>query len=705
MTGNLSLDWATLAISIFNTILLLWLGLTVLLNAERRSTGVWVAGGGLLMSSLFFLSHTAILGSGPLQPGAGMDTWWRAGWIPVVSMPFAWYVVMLWYSGYWEQPNNALQQRHQVPLVLATLLATSAVGLVFLFNTVPSYNQAIRLDLGGVLSLGGVPVLMFIYPIYLVICIGFSLDALLQPGQSIRLMGQLARRRARPWLITATATLLMVSTIVGVSILWALYNANRLIIMSELAMTLSIFDLVIDMFIAITILSVGQAVVAYEVFTGKTLPRRGLQRYWQLAMLLSLSFAVIISGAVLLGLQPIYILLLSIVLVTGVYALMGWRSFADQERYLKTLQPFITSPHLYEQLLLQKAQRADFEISRAFQTLCEDILGVRQAVLIPFGWFGPLAGEPLAYPNRAMIEGMDGQLVEIQRKLSAEAGFSPMLLPDMNAFGQNCVALSLWSERGQIGGLVLGEKKNGSLFSQEEIEIARTMGERLIDNQASQELAKRLVSLERQHLTETRVIDQRTRRRIHDEILPRLQSAMIMLSSKAGLPDEVTQEMGEIHRELTEVLHELPTIQEPELTRLGLVRALRNSVDSEYGTSFDSITWQVDEQLKVKVDSVQAYAKEVLYHACREAVRNAAQHGRHSSANRPLNLSIKIEWDHGLVIQVQDDGIGINAVAKDGATGGQGLALHSTLMAVIGGSLAVESVLEKYTRVELRLPE
>ena len=69
MTGEFPLNWATLAVSIFNTILLLWLGLTVLLNAQRRTTGVWIAGTGLLMSSLFFLSHTAILGLGPLQKG------------------------------------------------------------------------------------------------------------------------------------------------------------------------------------------------------------------------------------------------------------------------------------------------------------------------------------------------------------------------------------------------------------------------------------------------------------------------------------------------------------------------------------------------------------------------------------------------------------------------------------------------------------
>jgi signal transduction histidine kinase len=705
MTSELPLDWATLALSIFNTILLLWLGLTVILNAERRTPGVWVAGGGLLMSSLFFLSHTAILGLGPLQPGVGMNTWWRAGWIPVVSMPFAWYLVMLWYSSYWNEPASVVRQRHQVPLVLATLLAISTVGLVFLFNALPSYNQVVNLDLGGVLSIGGVPVLMFIYPLYLVMCIGFSLDVLLHPGHSVRLMSQLARQRARPWLITATAALLLVSMAVGVSILWALTNANREITPSVFAIALSIFDLVIDVFIAITILSVGQAVVSYEVFTGKTLPRRGLQRYWQLAMLLSLTFGVIVSWALISQLQSIYLLLLCIVLVSGIYAFMGWRSFSEQERYLKALHPFISSQHMYDQLLLQQVSRPDFEISKAFYALCEDILGVKQGVLIPSGIFGPLAGKPIAFPNQSIIEGLDGQLAEVQRKISSEAGFNPILLPDSQVFGHNCMAVSLWSERGLIGGLLLGEKKNSSLFTQEEIEIARTMGERLIDNQASQELAKRLVTLERQNLSETRVIDQQTRRMLHDEILPRLQSAMIKLSARSTETGEVIQEMGIIHHQLTQVLHELPAIQEPEIARMGLVEALRTSIENEYRACFTTMTWKVDEQVGSKLNTIPGYANEVLYHATREAVRNAARHGRGPEDDQPLNLSITVCWERGLIIQIQDNGSGFELSSVASSSSNHGLGLHSTLMAVIGGSLAVESQPGQYTRVELRLPE
>lgn len=65
MTGYFRLDWAIMAVSFFNTILLLWLGLTVLLNADRRrSRGVWLCTTGLLIGGAFFFCHSIILGDG-----------------------------------------------------------------------------------------------------------------------------------------------------------------------------------------------------------------------------------------------------------------------------------------------------------------------------------------------------------------------------------------------------------------------------------------------------------------------------------------------------------------------------------------------------------------------------------------------------------------------------------------------------------------
>jgi signal transduction histidine kinase len=704
MSSDFPLDWATLAVSIFNTILLLWLGLTVILNSERRSLGVWVAGAGLLMSSLFFLSHTVILAMGPLQTDVRMDLWWRTGWIPVVSMPYAWYLVMLWYSSFWDDTRSAIHQRHQIPIVLATLLAISTVGLILLFNALPTYNQLVRLDLGGVLSIGGIPVLMVVYPLYLIMCIGFSLDVLLHPGTPVRLMGQLARQRARPWLLVATSSLLFVSLLVGGIIVWGIYNANQGIDPSTFALIISGFDLIIDLLIAVTIVSVGQAIVSYEIFTGKILPRQGLKRYWKWAITLSLGFGIVVSWAVLIHLEPIFILILSIILITGIYAVLGWSSFNEQEHYLRSLHPFITSQHLYDQLILQNTDTYNLEITGAFHALCADILGVRQAFLVPQGIYGPLIGNPIAYPGEISKEKLDTLQLEVQQATSTKIGFAPLLLPESGLFGRNTLAVSLWSERGLIGVMVLGEKINSSLFTQEEVEIARTVGERLIDSKASNELAHRLIELERQRLSETKVVDQETRRILHDDILPRIQSVMIKLSNGSPNIDSAIQEMGEIHHQLTDLMHELPVIIEPKLSEQGLVGALQTTIENEYRPYFSSLTWQVDEKVVGNTATFTPYVSNVLYHATREAVRNAAHHGRRSESDIPINLQIEFTWRDRLVINIKDDGIGFDPSTSNGKDRSHGLAMHSTLMAVVGGSLAIDSFPGRYTRVILKYP-
>jgi len=53
--------------------------------------------------------------------------------------------------------------------------------------------------------------------------------------------------------------------------------------------------------------------------------------------------------------------------------------------------------------------------------------------------------------------------------------------------------------------------------------------------------------------------------------------------------------------------------------------------------------------------------------------------------------------------KIEDNGAGPVELKSEG--GGQGLILHSTMMAVVGGSLALESAPGLPTRVALYLPE
>jgi hypothetical protein len=107
------LTWALVAVSLFNTILLLWLGLTLWLNADRRGPGVVAAAAGFLLGSAFFVSHSALLLSDSLRLTRSNTLWLAVGMTPVVLLPYVWYVVLLWYSGYWAERASDLRRRHR----------------------------------------------------------------------------------------------------------------------------------------------------------------------------------------------------------------------------------------------------------------------------------------------------------------------------------------------------------------------------------------------------------------------------------------------------------------------------------------------------------------------------------------------------------------------------------------------------------------
>jgi signal transduction histidine kinase len=302
-------------------------------------------------------------------------------------------------------------------------------------------------------------------------------------------------------------------------------------------------------------------------------------------------------------------------------------------------------------------------------------------------------------------------------------------------------AVPLRSEQGQslppadrcippalIGVLLMGEKRDGSLYTQEEIEIAQASGERLMDTLASIEVARRLMALQRQRLAESRdygelsraVFDQRARRLLHDQVLPLLHTAMLTLSSsqrganagRSPTSNDVLDLLADAHRQIANLLREIPVVTAPEIDRLGLIGALRQVVDKDLAGSFDKVTWQVADEAEKKAQALSPLAAEVLFYAAREAIRNAARHAREELGERPLWLRLSLGWRQSpvgsgqgeLELLVEDDGIGLQPGDPLANNSGQGLALHSTMMAVVGGTLAIDSLPGVHTRVLLTLP-
>ncbi len=694
------LNAAAKALSLLNTITFVWLGLTLLLNAERRTVGTMVAGAGLLLAGLFFTVHFILIGRLAELVEPTLQSWWTPIRLTFLIPPYMWYVAFAWYCGVLGSG------RHRTWAVL--LGAGCVIGGIFptAIRHTPIYAEMIQPAKLSVLASVGITSASLIYPAFSIVCFLLSLDALRRPQASERFLGDLARIRARPWLVAADAALLLVAVVagaVGAFLLDGIQYHELNVFAPTVLRQLMFVDLGVSALLGLVAILVGKAIVSYEIFTGKTLPRGGLRRHWRNSLILGAGYGAVVGASLALSLDPSYQLALATILVAAFYALLSWRSYADRERGIEQLRPFVTSQRLYEQMLSRGAA-FDAEMRTAFDALCGTVLGARIAYLAPLGPMASLAGPILTYPNGPSPSA--SALGEVAEQLRAAKSICVPVDPER--FGGTTWAVPLQSERGLIGALLLSAKRDGGLYVQEEIEIGRAACERLIDLQASAEMARRLMELQRRRLRESQVLDQRARRVLHDEVLPSLHSAILSLSNPApsgnGSSGETMEVLMAVHGQVSRLLSSMPSGLAPEVERLGLAEALRQTVETEMAGAFDGVAWRIEPEAESAARALQQITAEVAYGAAREAIRNAARHGRDRSGNRPLRLAVSILCRDGLQIVVEDDGVGLVADGTPSLGSGQGLVLHSTMMAVVGGSLTVESTPEAGTRVALALP-
>ncbi len=233
--------------------------------------------------------------------------------------------------------------------------------------------------------------------------------------------------------------------------------------------------------------------------------------------------------------------------------------------------------------------------------------------------------------------------------------------------------------------MLLGPRRGNGLYTEEEIAIARAAGERLLDLLAAAALARRLLELAREQWAEGQVVDRQTRRVLHDEVLPDLHAALIMLGRSE---DETTAQaralLATAHRQAADLLRALP-VRSPVRPSGRLLEDLRRLVEEEMVARFDAVRFGADATAETAAKRLSPLSAEVIFYAVRELARNAARHGR---GDGPLWLAVGMHGDAELVVTVEDNGVGGEAAATEVGVG-QGLALHAAMLAVVGATLVL----------------
>jgi two-component system sensor histidine kinase UhpB len=218
---------------------------------------------------------------------------------------------------------------------------------------------------------------------------------------------------------------------------------------------------------------------------------------------------------------------------------------------------------------------------------------------------------------------------------------------------------------------------------------------------ALQEDTRQLHRLSRLILQTQEEERQRVARDLHDEAAQALTSLLVhlRLTERSQTPEDIRQRVHEL-RELTaaaldEVRRIALDLRPKILDDLGLVTALEWRLD-EFRTAHGI---QVEFVVSGVTRRLPATQELVLYRVAQEALSNIAKHAQAGQVRVALE-----QQEDVVMLSVQDDGIGFSPTPTD--DGGQGLGILGMRerLAMVGGTLSVESRPGAGTHVLARVP-
>ncbi|MGE3801240.1 MAG: sensor histidine kinase [Candidatus Kapaibacterium sp.] len=699
IAGSGFMGGLTFALSIFNVVVPFWLGVTVLASAEERRWGVWLAGLSLLAAGTFFIFHTAMVYGALYHLLYDIRIPEYIGWIPLTLLPLAWYGGMLWFSGFFENNERPGWKFHRwiIGILLVTLLGIVvllAINYSGRYINSPQYSSLDGEYNTDISSFHTVDWFLFfgLYLLFLFICYFSTLFALSNIQPTGRISGDVARRRARPWLVAATSTQVGIVVLVGLAFYTLLKSSTESLLLSDYFYTLRGYDLAVLILVTGSLILLGEAIVRYEIFTGVVIPRRGFRKRWRGVLIMGGILGLGASIALQLKIPGIYGVLGSIVGLAVLYALFTRRYSRERDQYLDDLRSFL---HLAKESSGKSERKIGSEAVHSFHLLCRDVLNTRG------GWILLLRSEVplLAFPDDTSPPLKD--LLPLQLTPETLA----ITLPSTEAIEGEYIVTGLWSRGTLSGWLVLDEKEDRGLYTREELELARAACENVVEIVEREEMADRLARLQGERLSENRVNEIRVRRLLHDEVLPQIHAALLSLNGTADRAEAISS-LGEVHRSISDLLRDFPVSIVDLIERSGFVHAFQRLFQTEFKDVFANLHWEVKESVDAPLRLLSPLATETLFQAGREAVRNAARYAGGEDRSRRVDLwmTIHVVDSEGRVeMVIEDNGVGFHSSTRSVGSG-QGLKLHQAMMEMVGGSMNVEMTERGGTCVQLQLP-
>jgi len=552
-----------------------------------------------------------------------------------------------------------------------------------------------------------------------------SIDQLEEPALSWHL--------ARPGLLLAALLMVCLTVSLGVLVVFVILHWLELRGSNTLPATLDILPLklvILDIYatgpVALIVLLIGYSIVRHGILIERPLARRGFFEQWRGIVIVATTIAIFIAFLAEFTRSSLGGMLLITSIATGAYALFTWSSYTAHDRYIALLAPFLRSTHV-RHWLNTDLQKTEQSMEALFSHLCKDVLEVQCAILVVLA--GPVRRNfnyrwsILDWPEKIVEQ---AQLDQRSYKTHSEDSLTQGLQTrrfyrmHMTLRGASviCWVLPLYDELGLVANLYLGPRKDGSVFTDEDMDLAQVCGQRILDTLRDHEAMVTVAGLLRRRIVDVKLLGAQQRRVLHDEILPMLHLALLHMETLRASPaDEQTNaradqalenaiiSISDAHRRLAAMMRAMSTGAPHRLERDGLISAIHTMLTQDFQHSFDEVEWQVSDEIASHIDEVVPPAiAELVFAAVQEALRNAARHARGSDVHRRLRLTFEARCNPHLEVMVADDGVGIVSASSSTTETGGGLLTHSALLAIAGGSLTVKSAPGEGVRVRIFLP-
>jgi signal transduction histidine kinase len=309
--------------------------------------------------------------------------------------------------------------------------------------------------------------------------------------------------------------------------------------------------------------------------------------------------------------------------------------------------------------------------------------------------------------TRTLREALKLPYAEIQ--LRRKEGFETAAVAGDPA--ENALHLPLVYGGEKVGRLVVGPRAGDETFGPTERRLLENLAHQIgasVHAALMTDEALRLsadLQISRGRLVEAREEERRRLRRdLHDGLGPQLSSQALTVDAALALmrrdPDAAEKLLLELKADaqdaVTDIRRLVYGLRPPALDDLGLLGALRESA-AQYSAKGLSVSVEAPESLPPLSAAVEVAA----YRVAQEALSNVARHAEASTCT----VSLGIDEAGVLCLEVRDDGRGLPDPQENASLrAGVGLTSMRERASELGGSLVVESLPERGTRVGARLP-